>query len=182
MLLSKTTSFGIQLLRRIFYYFVSTGRFKGKPLLRQPLYYHIIGKVYIGDEVVIGEKKESSFYSTCCYLDTRDGDASITLSDGVKMNNSVSIIAKGASIYIGKRCLIGSNVHIYSSDFHALSPDERLNQIKPKCENVVIGDDVFIGKGAIILKGSRIGSGCVVPAGAVVAGEHKPNSIVKGFN
>jgi acetyltransferase-like isoleucine patch superfamily enzyme len=79
--------------------------------------------------------------------------------------------------------MIGANVTIADTDFHALDP---LIRSSPQDQNaaavapVEIGDDVFIGAGSYILKGVQIGTGAVVGAGSVVTRQVPPRTIVAG--
>jgi acetyltransferase-like isoleucine patch superfamily enzyme len=85
------------------------------------------------------------------------------------------------SLRIGQRCLIGADVLIADTDFHALAPalrDAGWDAIG--CAPVHIGDDVFIGARAVILKGVRIGDGAVVGAGAVVTRSVPAGAVVAG--
>ncbi len=82
---------------------------------------------------------------------------------------------------IGNYVVIGWNATIADTDFHPLSPAERiadaiacspLGQGRPRPEipkrRVTIEDDVWIGPNATILKGVRIGTGAFIEAGSLV--------------
>jgi acetyltransferase-like isoleucine patch superfamily enzyme len=82
---------------------------------------------------------------------------------------------------IGNYVVIGWNTTIADTDFHPLSPAERiadaiacspLGKRRPRPEIpkrlVVIEDDVWIGPNATILKGVRIGTGAWIEAGALI--------------
>jgi len=84
-------------------------------------------------------------------------------------------------IRIGNYVVIGWNATIADSDFHPLTPAERiadaiacspLGQGRPRPEipkrPVTIEDDVWIGPNATILKGVRIGTGAFIEAGSLV--------------
>jgi len=75
------------------------------------------------------------------------------------------------SLDIGERCLIGADVLITDTDFHALDPQARsaaTDWSNVRSAAVRIGNDVFIGARAVILKGVEIGDGAVIGAGSVV--------------
>ena len=82
---------------------------------------------------------------------------------------------------IGNYVVIGWNATIADTDFHPLTPAERiadaiacspLGQGRPRPEipkrPVIIEDDVWIGPNATILKGVRIGTGAFIEAGSLV--------------
>ncbi len=82
---------------------------------------------------------------------------------------------------IGNYVVIGWNATIADTDFHPLTPAERiadaiacspLGQGRPRPEipkrPVTIEDDVWIGPNATILKGVRIGTGAFIEAGSLV--------------
>jgi acetyltransferase-like isoleucine patch superfamily enzyme len=84
-------------------------------------------------------------------------------------------------ISIGNNVIMGWRATIVDSDFHPLSPRERLRDVvacsplaggesRPTipCRPVTIGNDVWIGPNATILKGVRIGDGAFIEPGAVV--------------
>jgi maltose O-acetyltransferase len=110
----------------------------------------------------------SSPGSYCCsYLEARNPNASIDIGEGTTVNNGASLIAEGAGIRIGARCLIGTELQVLDTNAHELQlgcrhlPDSHT-------QLVVVGDDVFIGSRVTLLKGCRIGNGCVIAAGTVV--------------
>jgi acetyltransferase-like isoleucine patch superfamily enzyme len=93
----------------------------------------------------------------------------------------------------GNYVVIGWNTTIADTDFHPLSPAERIadaiacsplgkNSRRPEipCRPVVIEDDVWIGPNATILKGVTIGAGSWVEAGSLVTRDVPPNSRVLG--
>ncbi len=90
-------------------------------------------------------------------------------------------VCAALSIRIGERCLIGADVLITDTDFHALDPARRESGwVDIRCAPVDIGDDVFIGSRAVILKGVRLGDGAVVGAGSVVTRSVPAHAIVAG--
>lgn len=90
-------------------------------------------------------------------------------------------ICAAVSVTIGERCLIGADVAIVDTDFHALDPTRRETGWADIASAAVhIGDDVFIGTRVLILKGVCIGDGAVVGAGAVVTRSVPARAIVAG--
>lgn len=96
-------------------------------------------------------------------------------------------------IEIGNYVVIGWNTAIADSDFHPLSPAERIadavacsplgkGRPRPTVERakVTIEDDVWIGPAATILKGVRIGAGSRIEAGSLVTRSVPPGCRVAG--
>jgi acetyltransferase-like isoleucine patch superfamily enzyme len=96
-------------------------------------------------------------------------------------------------VEIGDYVVIGWNTVIADSDFHPLSPAQRIvdavacsplgkGRLRPpvECAKVVIEDDVWIGPAVTILKGVRIGAGSYVEAGSLVTRSVPPGSRVVG--
>jgi len=114
-------------------------------------------------------------------LRTLGHGAEISIGDDSGLSGTV--ICAASRVSIGRRCLIGADVKIVDTDFHAIDPRGRRYggpDVKIISRPVVIEDDVFIGTGVIVLKGVTIGRGSVVGAGAVVVKSIPPNSIVAG--
>lgn len=92
-------------------------------------------------------------------------------------------ICSAGSIRIGAGCLIGANVTLADTDFHALKPTNRrynksLDEIA--VAPIVIEDNVFIGADTFVLKGVTIGKNSVIGAGAVVTRDVPANAIAAG--
>jgi len=94
---------------------------------------------------------------------------------------------------IGNYVIIGWNATIADTDFHPISPAERIADAvacspladgRPRPEilkkPVIIEDDVWIGPNATILKGVRIGQGSFIEAGSLVTRDVPPRSRVLG--
>lgn len=94
---------------------------------------------------------------------------------------------------IGNYVIIGWNATIADTDFHPISPAERIadavacsplanGRQRPEIPKraVIIEDDVWIGPNATILKGVRIGQGAVIEAGSLVTRDVPPRSRVLG--
>ena len=82
-------------------------------------------------------------------------------------------------IRIGKHCLIGPGVHIYTAA-HPLDAEERASGAeygKP----VHIGDHVWIGGRAVINPGVTVGNNVVIASGSVVT-KDIPDDVVVGGN
>jgi acetyltransferase-like isoleucine patch superfamily enzyme len=96
-------------------------------------------------------------------------------------------------VQVGNYVVIGWNATITDTDFHPLSPAERiadaiacspLGQGRPRPEvlrrPVIIEDNAWIGPNATILKGVRIGTGALVEAGSLVTRDVPPRARVLG--
>lgn len=81
---------------------------------------------------------------------------------GLGPNNSI-----GPGTVLKGNCMIGPNVHIYTTAHYYDDTLHRFNgstQPKP----VVVGENVWIGYGVIILPGVTIGDNVIIGAGSVV--------------
>jgi len=160
-----------------------TGGMPGSPRtlnLLAPTVFKGRGRVRVDATTVFGWGT-SPFSYRCSYVEARNPEALIEVGARSTINNAAVLIAEGAGIRIGARCLIGTEFQVLDTNAHELEigrrhlPDSRTRQ-------VVVGDDVFIGSRVTLLKGCRIGDGCVVGAGAVVSPgfEAPPFSVVAG--
>lgn len=113
-----------------------------------------------------------------CSIRTIVPGASILIGSGFRATG-VTIAAR-SSITIGDDVLVGSDVLIVDSDFHALDADLRSAGAGCISAAVVVGDGAFIGARCIILKGVTIGAGAVVGAGSVVAKNVPAGTVVAG--
>lgn len=107
--------------------------------------------------------------------------AEIVIGEDTGMSGGA--ICAAGSIRIGAGCLIGANVTLADTDFHALKPENRRYNKNPDeiaVAPIVIEDNVFIGAEAFVLKGVTIGKNSVIGAGAVVTRDIPENSIAVG--
>jgi acetyltransferase-like isoleucine patch superfamily enzyme len=92
-------------------------------------------------------------------------------------------ICAASSIRIGAGCLIGANVTLADTDFHAISPSNRRYNSNPDeiaVAPIVIEDNVFIGADVFILKGVTVGKNSVIGAASVVTRDVPENSVAAG--
>jgi len=102
---------------------------------------------------------------------------------GDEVGVSGGSICAARRVKIGARCLLGANVTIADTDFHALAPANRRYASDPAqigSEPIEIGENVFIGANATILKGVTIGRNAVIGAGSVVTRDVPAHAIVAG--
>jgi acetyltransferase-like isoleucine patch superfamily enzyme len=149
------------------------------PIVWQPVTFLGPGRITLGADVEFGWKTSKGFHSGYCQLEAATPESSITIGDGVQLNNDVMLKSEGPGIVIGDRALIGSQVCIYDSDFHELHPDRRRGGT-PSMGQVVLGENVFVGDGVTILKGVEIGRDSVVGAGSVVTSSIPAGVIAAG--
>ncbi len=147
----------------------------GQPEIRQPVLFLGKGNIALGENVRFGYAKSPSFFSGYSYIEARNPETTIKIGNGTYLNNNCSIIAEGANIDIGRDCLIGQEVNIFSSDFHGLR-----DRSKSSKAPVAIGDNVFIGARSMILKGVSIGNNSTIAAGAVVTKDVPPDTVAAG--
>lgn len=107
--------------------------------------------------------------------------AVIEIGDDTGMSGTS--ICAATHISIGSGCLIGANVTITDTDFHAIKPENRRYNIRFEdiaTKPVRIGNNVFLGAGVIVLKGVTIGDNAVIGAGSVVVGNIPANYVAVG--
>ena len=115
----------------------------------------------------------------------------ITIGDYCYFTNAVLLCE--LELRIGNYVVIGWNATITDTDFHPLSPAERvadaiacspLGKGRPRPEvakkPIIIEDDVWIGPNATILKGVCVGRGAFIEAGSVVTRDVAPRARVLG--
>lgn len=178
-LMLKVIRRAIALIRKSFYRFISDACVEGRPVGLAPVLTLGDGKIRFSSEVTIGIMNDAGFWNTNAFLNVRTPESFITIGQGTMIGNRFTAISEGPGIEIGENTLIGTDVSVYDTDFHALPVDERLTGI-PKKAKVVIGSSVWIGDRVLILKGSEIGEGSVVAAGAVVCGKFPAHSLIGG--
>ncbi|MGC8714770.1 MAG: acyltransferase [Leptodesmis sp.] len=126
-------------------------------------------KIYIGDAVTVNKDVE---------IEAKDG-AIVEIGDRTFINKSVWIMA-GASVKIGKDCLIAPYVGIVATNRSYADPNIPINRQAPTSKGITIGDDCWLGHRVSVLDGVTIGQGCVIGAGAVVTKDIPPYSIAVG--
>ncbi|MEO3667949.1 sugar O-acetyltransferase [Lactiplantibacillus plantarum] len=89
------------------------------------------------------------------------------------------VILDVAPIRIGKHCLLGPKVQIYSVN-HPDDPQLRRNGAMGIGKSVNLGDDLWVGGGAIICPGVTLGNNVIVAAGSVVTKSFGDNVVVGG--
>lgn len=92
----------------------------------------------------------------------------------------MNYIGCSASIAIGRRCLLGPNVNIFTEWHEFEHSDAPIKAQGVGAEPVVLEDDCWVGAGSIILPGVVVGRGAVVAAGSVVTADVPPRSLVAG--
>ena len=146
--------------------------------LNQPVRFCGKGRITLND-CEIGVYSSPFFINGVSYIEARHANAFVKVEAGTYINNNFSAIAYDGGIFIGSRCLIGTNVTVMNSDFHSLSYLERGNK-KIISRNIVVEDDVFIGNDVKILKGVIVGRGAVIGCGSIVLNDVLPATIVAG--
>lgn len=137
------------------------------------------GHIRLASTTLFGWASSPGSYS-CSYVEARTPDAVIEIGERTTINNGAALVSEGAGIFIGARCLIGTEFIAMDTNGHETELGHR-HQPDSRTRRVSVGDDVFIGSRVTLLKGSRIGNGAVISAGAVVMGLIvPPMSIVAG--
>lgn len=116
----------------------------------------------------------------CVFFVGSSGELRIGSNVGM---SSVAIVAWNR-VVIEDGARIGGGACIYDTDFHSLSPSERLDpgldRVGAKTSPVHLGRNCFVGAHAIVLKGVRIGDNSVIGAASVVTRDVPPNQIWAG--
>jgi acetyltransferase-like isoleucine patch superfamily enzyme len=102
---------------------------------------------------------------------------------GREMRMSGATICAAVEVIIGDRVVIGANVVIVDTDFHAMDPVVRssnMDEIEAAAAPVCIEADVFIGSGVFVLKGVCIGRGAYIGAGSVVTRDVPAMAVAAG--
>nr|WP_315464252.1 DapH/DapD/GlmU-related protein [uncultured Rhodoferax sp.] len=115
-----------------------------------------------------------------CIISTLSPNGSIFIGDDVGISGASICAFK--SIHIGSKTLLGVNVKIIDTDFHPVSPVNRIyaKAVDAGAAEVYIGNNVFIGANSLILKGVTIGDNTVIGAGSVVVRDLPADVIAAG--
>lgn len=144
---------------------------------------HPESSIEIGDRDALASRSSATDLgvSRPCLLRTLRAQAKIQI--GANTGMSGAVICAADSITIGQNCLIGADVMIFDTDFHAIKPDNRRYNKNPAdiaARKVEIEDNVFIGARSIVCKGVVIGTNTVIGAGSIVTSSIPPNVIAVG--
>lgn len=88
------------------------------------------------------------------------------------------VILDVCRVEIGRNCMIGPGVHIYTAT-HPLDADERIKG-REYGKPVTIGDNVWIGGQAILNPGVSVDDNAVIASGAVVTDDIPNDVVVQG--
>lgn len=106
------------------------------------------------------------------------------LDIGRDVGISSSHIVASVSVTIEDNVKIGGGCYVMDTDFHSMSPLERLSpdtdRAGTKTAPVTIRENAFIGAASIILKGVTIGKNSIIGAGSVVTGNVPDNQLWAG--
>ncbi|MRR15275.1 MAG: acyltransferase [Deltaproteobacteria bacterium] len=152
---------------------------KGKGRIYQPVLFSGSGEIIIGKDVTFGVCSSPGFYSGYHHIEARSPNSLIVISDHCWINNNCTIISDGGGIRIGPHTLFGTDVEIYDSDFHELTPEKRIGG-KPRVAPINIGQNVFIGSHVRIMKGVDIGDNSVIANSSVIVSSIPANVVAAG--
>jgi len=111
------------------------------------------------------------------HLETQ-GNAAITLGDGVVVSRGVHIVAM-AGVTIGDGSMIGEYASIRDAN-HSRAAGLALREAGHRASPICIGKEVWIGRGAAILAGVTIGNHATIGANAVVTRDVAAGAVVGG--
>ncbi|MBA3723800.1 MAG: acyltransferase [Candidatus Levybacteria bacterium] len=125
-------------------------------------YYRNIAQIQLGKDSTISMHCKLSTFSR------------IIIKDNTAINQEVFLDGRG-KLTIGNNVNIGRNVHFYTAQHNANSPDFAYVE-----KAITIKDNVWIASDVIIIPGVTVGEGAVLAAGAVVTKDVTPYTIVGG--
>lgn len=111
------------------------------------------------------------------YLETQ-GEASITLGDGVVLSRGVHLVAR-AGINIGPGCMIGEYTSLRDAN-HSRTSGVALREAGYTASPITLGREVWIGRGVTILPGVTIGDHATIGANAVVTRDVPSDAVYGG--
>lgn len=140
-------------------------------------------RICIGDRVVLCSDSRFTALGVNhpVVLRTLRPDAEIIIGNDCGISGGS--ICAAIHVELGNECLLGTNVTIADTDFHAIKPDGRRFNNNPQdigAAPVIIEDNVFIGAGAVVLKGVRVGRNSVIGAGSIATKDVPSDVIVAG--
>jgi acetyltransferase-like isoleucine patch superfamily enzyme len=140
-------------------------------------------RIYIGDSVTLCSDSRFTALGVNHPVVLRTLQPQAEILIGSDTGISGGSICAALSVKLGRECLIGANVSIMDTNFHALKPEKRRFNKNPNdiaTAAVVIEDNVFIGTGTIVMKGVHIEHNSVVGACSLVTKNVSQNTIVGG--
>lgn len=139
------------------------------------------GRISIGDDVII----RSAAYENPIGCGNRTylqvlPNAELSIGNFVGMSNVAITCANRVTIedYV----MIGSGARLFDTDFHSLSPAERMRGHKENVHTapILVKKHAFLGADCMILKGVTIGENAIIGAGAVVTRSVPDNQVWAG--
>jgi acetyltransferase-like isoleucine patch superfamily enzyme len=155
----------------------SFGSFGAGSVIRPPASIHGQDRIHIGSGVYIGPG------SWLLALADRPGERAgfIRIGDGSSFSGGLTVTSL-AGVCIGKKVLIGRNVHISDHAHRHDMPDMPvIDQGLTPPRQVVIGHGSWIGQGVVICPGVNIGRNTVIGANSVVRADVPDHCLAAGI-
>jgi acetyltransferase-like isoleucine patch superfamily enzyme len=171
-ILLRATSGLRESLRRLYFHAALAAQLR-TPL---PASVVVLGPVRVDGTANIQFGKDTLLYPDL-HLETQ-GNASITLGDGVVLSRGVHLVAR-SGIAIGPGSMIGEYTSVRDANHRrveGLPIREAGHSSKPIC----MGEQVWIGRGVTILGGVTLGDRATIGANAVVTRDVAPGTVVAG--
>jgi acetyltransferase-like isoleucine patch superfamily enzyme len=149
-------------------------------------------KIRIGDDVVVDDN---------CLLDAKgDGNAGITIGNGVFIGRNTILSCKNGDIEVGDGANLGFNCEVFSGSRVSIGantlfaayvyviggghnfedPTRAVAEQGRRSSGVTIGEGVWLGAGAKIMDGCRVGAHAIVGAGSVLSVEVPERGVAMG--
>lgn len=171
-----------QKLRILFYKLISDENYPiNTSSIKQPLLIQGPGRIELAPNVELGVNKSPYYFNGYNYISLRNRNSLLRIGYNTKINNNFCVICESEGVEIGENSLIGFEVKIFDSDFHAPHFEDRKNKLPPNRAKVKIGNNVFIGSNVTILKGVTIGDDTVIASNSLVV-KSLPARVLAGGN
>lgn len=146
--------------------------FRPARLIRRPVYIRGRKGLRFGPGFTTGYR---------CRIETFGNVPTLFIGKNCKIGDQVHIVAS-EKVTIGDDCLFASHIFISDTNHGDENADPRIPpDSRPLiADPVTIGNCVWIGEGVAVLPGAQIGDGCIIGAHAVVKGKIPAYTVAVG--
>lgn len=108
-----------------------------------------------------------------------DEGSSIRIGRGTTIESARIASLGGASVDIGRDCMLAYEIDIRNSDSHSLLDQETGERLNPE-RDVHLGDHVWVGGRVALLRGASVAHDSVIGYGSIVTKSFAPHSVLVG--